>query len=300
MGRHPDAVHLCRVVPGTTVDLAGWRTDWLPDAADRPARDAARARSEAALEENRRELADVQGRLYASMRYGVLVVLQAMDAGGKDGVIRHVLSGVNPQGCEVTSFKAPSDEELAHHYLWRYTRRIPPRGMIGIFNRSYYEEVLVVRVDPAVRARQRLPGDPATATVWARRFEDINALERHLDQSGIKVVKLFLHLSKSEQRDRFLARIDDPTKQWKFSLRDLEVREQWDDYQRAYAEAISATSTPWAPWYIVPADRKWLTRALVSEILVDVIDDLGVEYPRLAPAEAARLPEVREALRSDT
>jgi PPK2 family polyphosphate:nucleotide phosphotransferase len=233
-------------------------------------------------------LADYQARLAAQDVYGVLVCLQSLDAGGKDGTIRHVMSGVNPQGVHVSSFKTPSTEELDHDFLWRYARRLPARGEIGIFNRSHYEEVLVVRVHPELLDRQKLPPEARGDGIWRHRYRQINDWERYLTDNGIKLVKLFLNLSKEEQRRRFLARIDLAEKNWKFSPNDVLERRHWDDYQDAFSTMLSATSTTWAPWYVIPADRKWFARICVSAILAHTLIELDPQYPEVS-AESRRL-----------
>jgi PPK2 family polyphosphate:nucleotide phosphotransferase len=298
--RHPEAIALCRVPDDGSFRLADHPTDWVgTEDLPKARKDLARERAEEVLEENRRALVSAQEKLWANDTYAVLAVFQAMDAAGKDGTIKHVMSGVNPQGVDVTSFKVPSAEELDHHFLWRYAKAAPERGRIGIFNRSYYEEVLVVRVHPEVLDGQQLPASSRTPRIWEQRYEDINAFERHLDRNGVKVVKFFLHLSRDEQKERFLSRIDAPAKNWKFSAADVRERRFWDDYQGAYDEAIRATSTEWAPWYVIPADRKWLMRALVSEVLVDVIDRLPIGPPELPEADRAELAAAREELLAD-
>jgi PPK2 family polyphosphate:nucleotide phosphotransferase len=224
-------------------------------------------------------LTDYQDRLAAQDTYGVLVVLQALDAAGKDGTIRHVMSGVNPQGVHVHSFKQPSAEELDHDYLWRYAQKLPGRGEIGIFNRSHYEEVLVVRVHPEILGRQKLPPKHRGADVWRQRYRDINAWERHLVDNGFRVVKLFLNLSKEQQRIRFLRRIDLAEKNWKFSAADVAERQHWDDYQTAFSEMLSHTSTAWAPWYVIPADRKWFARVAAAAVLVNALIDINPKVP---------------------
>ncbi|MGC5006769.1 polyphosphate kinase 2 family protein [Streptomyces sp. DT203] len=224
-------------------------------------------------------LAEYQERLAAQDTYGVLLCLQALDAGGKDGTIRHVMSGVNPQGVRVSSFKVPSTEELDHDYLWRYAQRLPTRGEIAIFNRSHYEEVLVVRVHPENLVRQKLPERARGPGLWARRYREINHWERYLTDNGFKVVKIFLNLSKEEQRTRFLKRIDLPEKNWKFSAADVRERRRWDDYQDAFSEMLSATSTKWAPWYVVPADRKWFARICAAAVLAHALMDIDPQYP---------------------
>ncbi|MFF2409544.1 polyphosphate kinase 2 family protein [Streptomyces sp. NPDC058092] len=244
-------------------------------------------------------LADHQARLAAQDTYGVLVCLQALDAGGKDGTIRHVMSGVNPQGVKVSSFKVPSAEELGHDYLWRYARRLPARGEIGIFNRSHYEEVLVVRVHPENLDRQRLPPSAKAESVWDRRFREINDWEHYLSDNGFKVVKIFLNVSKEEQRKRFLKRIDVPEKNWKFSASDVRERRYWDDYQRAFSEMLSATSTRWAPWYVIPADRKWFARLCAGAVLVHTLIDIAPQYPTVGARKRKELLDVRRQLEDE-
>ncbi|MFD5619418.1 polyphosphate kinase 2 family protein [Streptomyces yangpuensis] len=224
-------------------------------------------------------LAEYQDRLAAQDTYGVLLCLQAIDAGGKDGTIRHVMSGVNPQGVRVSSFKVPSAEELDHDYLWRYARRLPARGEIAIFNRSHYEEVLVVRVHPENLVRQKLPPETCGPKVWEQRYREINRWEHYLTDNGFKVVKIFLNLSREEQRARFLKRIDRPEKNWKFSAADVRERERWDDYQHAFSAMLSTTSTTWAPWYVVPADRKWFARICSAAVLAHTLMDIDPQYP---------------------
>jgi PPK2 family polyphosphate:nucleotide phosphotransferase len=244
-------------------------------------------------------LADYQRRLAAQDTYGVLVCLQALDAGGKDGTIRHVMSGVNPQGVQVSSFKAPSEEELDHDYLWRHDRRLPERGNIGIFNRSHYEEVLVVRVHPENLDREKLPQDAKGKDVWDRRYREINDWERYLSDNGFKVVKIFLNLSKEEQRTRFLKRIDVPEHNWKFSAADVRERAYWDDYQRAFSQMLSATSTPWAPWYVVPADRKWFARLCVGAVLAHTLIGIDPQYPEVSEQARRELAAVRRELEDE-
>ena len=240
-------------------------------------------------------LRELQERLYAQDTWGVLVILQAMDAAGKDGVIEHVMSGVNPQGCQVFSFKAPSAEELDHDFMWRTSRCLPERGRIGIFNRSYYEEVLIVRVHPEILDRQRLPAG-ARKDIWTGRYEDINAFERYLTRNGYVVLKFFLHVSKQEQKQRFLQRLDDPDKNWKFSLTDARERAHWRRYMAAYEQMIRATSTRHAPWHVVPADRKWFTRLVVVAALIDALEDLALHFPKVDAAKRQELAAARAAL----
>ena len=246
-------------------------------------------------------LAKLQDELYAQNRWAVLLIFQAMDAAGKDGAIKHVLSGVNPQGCEVTSFKAPSAEELDHDYLWRCAKRLPERGRIGVFNRSYYEETLVVRVHPEYLAGQRLPEmnskkGTKKKDLWKQRFQDINNFERYLTNNGTVILKFFLHVSKEEQQQRFLARIDDPAKNWKFSMKDVKERDHWDDYMHAYEQTVRHTATEYAPWYVVPADTKWFTRLVVASAILHRLSALDLSYPSLSNDELAELKVARQAL----
>jgi PPK2 family polyphosphate:nucleotide phosphotransferase len=251
------------------------------------------------LDEGVRELADLQDVLYAQSKWALLVVIQAMDAAGKDSTIKHVTSGVNPQGVDVYSFKAPSTEELAHDYLWRTSRCLPARGKIGIFNRSYYEEVLVVRVHPEFLDKQRIPDELRGKHFWKRRYEDINAFERYITGNGIAVRKFFLNISKEEQRKRFLARLDESHKNWKFSPDDVKEREHWDDYQDAYEKMIRNTATENAPWIVVPADNKWFSRLLVVASINDLLQDLHLEYPKLGPGEQKEIKKARKLLEKE-
>jgi PPK2 family polyphosphate:nucleotide phosphotransferase len=251
------------------------------------------------LEQGVSLLSDLQQVLYAQGSWGLLLIFQAMDAAGKDGTIRHVMSGVNPQGVDVHSFKAPSTDELAHDFLWRTNRCMPPRGKIGIFNRSYYEEVLVVRVHPQLLGKQRLPDSVQSDHFWKGRYEDISAFEHYLTRNGIAVCKFFLHLSKKEQKRRFLQRLDNKDKNWKFSAADLKERKYWDEYQEAYEKMIRNTATGYAPWVIVPADNKWFSRLLVVATIVDTLDRLNLEYPKVTAAELAELKEARKHLEKE-
>jgi PPK2 family polyphosphate:nucleotide phosphotransferase len=238
-------------------------------------------RAKEALEMGVETLAELQDKLYAQDKWAVLLVFQAMDAAGKDGAIKHVMSGVNPQGCQVFSFKAPSAEDLDHDYLWRCMKCLPNRGHIGIFNRSYYEETLVVRVHPEFLAKQKIPQSLVTKEIWKERFQDIRGFERYLARNGIVVVKFFLHLSKKEQKRRFLERADTPEKNWKFSGSDMAERGFWDDYQKAYEDMIRNTATKHSPWYVVPADNKWFTRMVVAAAVIETLASLGVDYPKV-------------------
>lgn len=251
------------------------------------------------LKQSRKRMAGLQERLYAQDRWSILLIFQAMDAAGKDGTIKHVMSGVNPQGCDVHAFKAPSSEELDHDFLWRTNRRLPRRGHIGIFNRSYYEETLVVRVHQNILARQQLPSELVTKNIWRERFEDINAYERYLSRQGVFVRKFFLHVSKDEQRKRFLERLDKPEKHWKFSPADVGERSHFAAYMSAYEDMIRHTSTEWAPWFVVPADRKWFTRLVVSAAIIDAIQSLDPRYPEVDPAVRAEFKKVREQLEAE-
>ncbi len=276
--------------PGKRVDLSKWHTrapDYYGSSGDYHER----------LAEDTRQLSDLQSLLYASDSYSLLVIFQAMDAAGKDSAIKHVMSGVNPQGCQVTSFKHPSAEDLDHDFLWTATRKLPERGMIGIFNRSYYEEVLIVRVHPKILHAQRVPAvlvDPGT--IWTDRFRSIINLEDHLVRNGTRIVKFFLHLSPEEQRNRFLKRIDKPEKNWKFSFADIAERKSWKQYMKAYEECITATSTAAAPWYIVPADGKQNTQLIVSRIIVEELKGLGMSYPKASPQRRRELQAIRKLL----
>jgi PPK2 family polyphosphate:nucleotide phosphotransferase len=241
-------------------------------------------------------LSKMQEKLYAQDRWALLLIFQAMDAAGKDGTIRHVMSGVNPQGCEVFSFKAPSAEELDHDYMWRTTCRLPERGRIGIFNRSYYEETLVVRVHRQILEGQRLPPELVTKHIWTERFEDIRAFERYATRNGIVIRKFFLHVSREEQRRRFLKRLEQPSKNWKFSVGDTKERDFWKDYMHAYEDMIQHTATPDAPWYVVPADHKWFTRLIVSAAIVDALDEMDLEFPKVDKAKRKELRAARTML----
>jgi PPK2 family polyphosphate:nucleotide phosphotransferase len=279
-----------RVTPGSKVNLArdfdpGYKAGYVEK------KDARRIMANGIA-----MLCDYQARLAAQDSYGVLVCLQAMDAGGKDGTIRHVMSGVNPQGVHVTGFKVPSAEELDHDYLWRYARHLPARGDIGIFNRSHYEEVLVVRVHPENLDRQKLPEEAKGDGVWGRRYREINDWERYLTDNGFRLVKMFLNLSEEEQRTRFFKRLDLPEKNWKFSAADVRERQRWDDYQEAFSEMLSATSTPWAPWYVIPADHKWFARLCAAAVLVHALIDIDPQYPRVSEEHREQLLAVKGEL----
>ena len=262
--------------------------------------DADKPEAQAWLQQGVAWLAEEQEKLYAQDRWAVLCVFQAMDAAGKDGTIKHVMSGVNPTGVQVTSFKQPSAEELDHTFLWRAARALPERGRIGIFNRSHYEDVLIARVHPAVLAAQKLPPELMGKKLWEQRYEDIRHFEQHLARNGVLVLKFFLHVSREEQRRRFLDRLEDTDKQWKFSTADVRERAFWDDYQRAYQDAIAATAAPHAPWYVVPADHKWYMRLVVVAAIVDAIESLGLNYPQTPPEERAQFAELRAKLEAES
>ncbi|MFN8642129.1 MAG: polyphosphate kinase 2 family protein [Candidatus Binatia bacterium] len=244
-------------------------------------------------------LAEMQDKLYAQDRWSLLLIFQAMDAAGKDGTIKHVMSGVNPQGCQVYSFKAPTATDLDHDYLWRCMQSLPERGRIGIFNRSYYEEVLVVRVHPEILGRQKLPPELVTKDIWRQRFADINAFERYLGNNGVIIRKFFLHVSKGEQKRRFLERLELPEKNWKFSLADAHERGYWKHYQRAYEDMIRHTATPHAPWFVVPADNKWFTRIVVAGAVIDALAELDLAYPKVDKAKKKELEAARRALKDE-
>jgi PPK2 family polyphosphate:nucleotide phosphotransferase len=253
-------------------------------------------RSKVALATGVKMLAELQDKLYAQDRWSVLLIFQAMDAAGKDGAIKHVMSGVNPQGCQVHSFKAPTSEDLDHDYLWRCMKVLPNRGNIGIFNRSYYEETLVVRVHPEFLEGQKLPRPLVTKHIWDERFQDIRAFERYLTRNGVVVRKFFLHVSKKEQKRRFLERIDEPEKNWKFSANDAKERAYWDQYMEAYEETIRHTATEHAPWYVVPADNKWFTRIVVAAAVINALAELKLKYPKVDEAKRKELALARQVL----
>ena len=279
-----------RVPPGENVKLKKWPTKVKPFF-------KSKKHYHKRLDEGVEELSELQRMHYASNRHAILLIFQGMDSAGKDGAIRHVMSGVNPQGCQVFSFQQPSSEELEHDFLWRTTRHLPERGRIGIFNRSYYEEVLVVRVHPEILKSQRLPHElPDAKTIWMDRYRSIVDLEEHLHRNGTRIIKFFLHLSKDEQRKRFLERIDEPEKNWKFSLADVRERESWSLYMQAYEACLSATSIAVAPWYVVPADDKKNARLIISQILLDTFNDLEMAYPKTTAKRRSELKSIRKQL----
>jgi PPK2 family polyphosphate:nucleotide phosphotransferase len=300
------ALREMRITPAGPAGLDGRSTkrlvaDWLgPN--DKDGKDKQRKKvAEEDLKEFVDELSAAQELLWADGTYALVIVLQAMDAAGKDGTIKHVVSGVNPQGCRVESFKQPSLEELGHDFLWRCSKALPELGSISIFNRSYYEDVLVTRVHPDLLAKtHEMPGDGPDGHFWKDRYDDINAFEHHLHRSKTRIVKVFLHVSKEEQKKRFLSRLEDPAKNWKFSVADLAERTHWDEYQRAYEEALSATSTSWAPWYVVPADHKYALRALAGGIVVNAIDEMGLKAPEVAADRLDPLRRAKDELLAET
>ncbi|HBP82863.1 MAG TPA: polyphosphate--nucleotide phosphotransferase [Planctomycetaceae bacterium] len=286
-----------RVAPGEAPHLATRDPAWAGDE-DRSEKKRKKQASKI-LEDSVEELAGLQELLYASDTWSVLVVFQALDAAGKDGAIKHVMSGVNPQGVEVTSFKEPSSEDLDHTFLWRCMKKLPERGRIGIFNRSYYEEVLIVRVHPDLLEAQRIPNVHAKDQTWHNRFDDINAFEKHLARNGTKIVKIFLHVSKEEQKNRFLDRINRPDKHWKFASADIQERQYFDDYTKAYEEMIAATSTEYAPWYVIPADNKWVSRAAVATILAGTIEELDLNWPAVTGQQKKEIEVGRKKLEAE-
>ncbi len=291
-----DILDALRVPPGKRIRLKDYDTGWAQTKELKSlGKEAAKEQAKVILQKNLEELATAQDLLYADDRYAVLMILQAMDAAGKDGTIKHVMSGVNPQGCQVFSFKKPSAIELNHTFLWRSMICLPERGRIGIFNRSYYEDVLVVKVHPEL-VNQKLPAGKRGKSFWQARYDDINALEQHLVNNGTVILKFFLHVSKDEQKRRFLERLDRPEKNWKFSTSDIAERAFWESYMEAYEDALSATSTEWAPWYVVPADNKWVTHSVVADLLTSTIRSLDLSYPEVTDAQRRALADARTKL----
>jgi PPK2 family polyphosphate:nucleotide phosphotransferase len=284
---------------GKEIDLKIYDSDWVPKWAqkrqDKAGKKQVKQHALAFLENNRRKLAELQELFWASDTYSMLIILQGMDAAGKDSTIRHVMSGINPQGCQVTSFKTPSAEELDHDFLWRHAKALPERGRIGIFNRSYYEDVLIVKVRPEFLKKQQLPSENSSI-FWDQRYEDINMFERHLVRSGTIVLKFFLNVSKKKQKQRLLDRLCNPDKEWKFSLTDLSERSKWEEYMEAYRDVLDKTNTEWAPWYVIPADRKWITHAAISEILLAHIKKLDLKYPVLSKEQYRALKKAKAEL----
>ncbi|MCC7085271.1 MAG: polyphosphate kinase 2 family protein [Pirellulales bacterium] len=297
MAKLREIIDSCHIKPGKKFKLKDHDPAWAgnPDVPKKERKEFA----EHSLTQDVAELANAQELLYASDTWSLLIVLQAMDAAGKDGTIKHVMSGINPQGCQIYSFKQPTSEELDHNFLWRNMVCLPERGKIGIFNRSYYEEVLVVKVHPELLAAQRIPDAKVNDNFWKARYNDINHFEQHLARNGTRIVKFYLNLSKAEQRERFLARIENPDKHWKISPSDISERKYWDDYMQAYDECISETSTDWAPWYVIPADHKWVSRALIARILTHEIDSLNLTFPEVSPTKKKEIEAAKQLLETE-
>ncbi len=298
--QHPPVIDELRVAPGTAANLGGRDTRWAGKGkfASLSAEELSAA-AKAVVADGIEELKDAQELLWATNRHALLLVFQAMDAAGKDSTIKHVMSGVNPQGVQVVSFKSPSSEELDHSFLWRISKNAPERGRVGIFNRSQYEEVVALKVHPEWLDKQKLPAGDRGPQFWADRYDDLNAFERHLDRNGTKVVKFFLHVGKAEQKRRFFARLDNPNKEWKFNAGDVAVRAHWDNYMQAYEDAISATSTTWAPWYVLPADNKHVMQAMTVSIIVDTIKSLRLEWPTVSDKDREDNAMARQLLEAE-
>ena len=292
-----------KVPVGKAINLKNYDTCWIPKWSqkqeEKEGKKAAKEQALKLLESNRQKLVDLQELFWASDTYSMLIILQGMDAAGKDGTISHVMSGLNPQGCQVTSFKAPSAEELDHDFLWRHAKALPERGRIGIFNRSYYEDVLIVKVRPEILERQNLPYEKSGKLFWNQRYEDINMFEQHLVRNGTVILKFFLNVSKKEQKQRLLERLDHPNKEWKFSLTNLSERSKWSDYMEAYEEMLNKTTTEWAPWYIIPADKKWVVHASISELILSQIQKMDLKYPVLSKQECAALEKAKAELEKE-
>jgi PPK2 family polyphosphate:nucleotide phosphotransferase len=292
-----------KVPVGKTIHLKNYDSCWIPKwfqkQEEKEGKKAAKGQALKLLESNRQKLVDLQELFWASNTFSLLIILQGMDAAGKDGTISHVMSGVNPQGCQVTSFKTPSAEELEHDFLWRHAKALPERGSIGIFNRSYYEDVLIVKVRPEILEKQKLLIEKNGELFWNQRYEDINLFERHLVRNGTVILKFFLNVSKQEQKQRLLERIGHPDKEWKFSISDLSERQKWSDYMKVYEDVLNKTSTEWAPWYIIPADKKWVAHASVSEIILSQIKKLDLKYPVLNKEESAALEKAKAELEKE-
>jgi PPK2 family polyphosphate:nucleotide phosphotransferase len=297
-----DALENLKVPVGKKVDLKTYDSSWVPkwvlDCETKEGKKVAKERVLGMVEANRQKLFNLQELFWASNTYSMLIILQGMDAAGKDSTIAHVMSGVNPQGCEVHSFKTPSEEELSHDFLWRHMKELPERGRIGIFNRSYYEDVLIVKVRPEILEKQ-LPDRLIGGSFWKGRYDDINMLEQHLVRNGTVVLKFFLNVSKEKQKQRILKRLEDPDKNWKFSFTDLSERAKWKDYIEAYEDALSETNTEWAPWFVIPADKKWVAHAAISEIIVSQIENLKLTYPVLTEEQLAALEKAKAELENE-
>jgi len=292
-----------KVPVGKTVLLKDYDSclipNWFQKIEEKEGKKAAKEQALKLIDANSQKLVELQELFWASNTYSMLIILQGMDAAGKDSAISHVMSGVNPQGCQVTSFKTPSAEELDHDFLWRHTKALPERGSIGIFNRSYYEDVLIVKVRPEILEKQKLPIEQKDKLFWNQRYEDINMFERHLVRNGTVILKFFFNVSKKEQKQRLLERLEHPDKEWKFSLTDLSERSKWSDYMEAYEDMLNKTSTDWAPWYIIPADKKWVAHASVSEIILSQIKKLDLKYPVLSNEECAALEKAKAELEKE-
>jgi PPK2 family polyphosphate:nucleotide phosphotransferase len=292
-----------KVPPGKNTALkvydSAWAPKWAKEKEEKEGKKAVKEKALAILVDNKKKLVELQDLFWANSTYSMLIVLQGMDAAGKDSVIRHVMSGVNPQGCQVTGFKAPSEEELNHDFLWRNIKALPERGKVGIFNRSYYEDVLIVKIRPEVLERERLPPEKIGKQFWDERYEDINMLEQHLVRNGTIVLKFFLHISEEKQKERLLKRIVDQKKNWKFSATDLSERSKWAEYMDAYEEMLNKTSTDWAPWYVIPADKKWVTHLSISGIIVSQIAKLNLKYPVLSEVQRATLEKAKAELEKE-
>ncbi len=292
-----------KVPVGKAINLKDYDSCWIPKWSqkqeEKEGKKTAKEQALKLLESNRQKLVELQELFWASDTYSMLIILQGMDAAGKDSTISHVMSGVNPQGCQVTSFKTPSAEELDHDFLWRHAKALPERGRIGIFNRSYYEDVLIVKVRPEILEKQKLPHEKSGKLFWNQRYEDINMFERHLVRNGTVVLKFFLNVSKKEQKQRLLKRLENPDKEWKFSLTDLSERSKWTDYMEAYEDMLNKTSTEWAPWYIIPADKKWVVHASISEIILSQIKKLDLKYPVLSKEECEALEKAKAELEKE-
>jgi PPK2 family polyphosphate:nucleotide phosphotransferase len=276
-----------------------WVPDWFAECERKKSKKAAKEQALSLIEANRQKLVKLQELFWANDTYSMLIILQGMDGAGKDSVINHVMSGVNPQGCEVHSFKTPSEEELDHDFLWRCSKALPERGRIGIFNRSFYEDVLIVKVRPEILEKQKLPPESIGKPFWNGRYEDINMFEKHLVRNGTLVLKFFLNVSPEKQKQRLLKRLDDPDKNWKFSISDLSERNKWQQYMEAYQDVLKETNTEWAPWYVIPADKKWVTHAAISEIIVSQIEGLNLKYPVLSQEESLALEKAKEDLEKE-
>jgi len=288
-----------KVAPGKKISLKDYDSGWVPKWAESLEEKTAKEKASGILAENIQKLVDLQELFWANQTYAMLIILQGMDAAGKDSVIKHVMSGVNPEGCQVTSFKTPSEEELNHDFLWRNEKALPERGIIGIFNRSYYEDVLIVKVRPKVLASNKLPPADTGKNFWSERYEDINMFERHLVRNGTITLKFFLNLSWKEQKKRFLKRLEDSDKYWKVSLMDFSERSKWVDYMAAYEEMLNMTSTDWAPWYVIPADKKWVTHEVISEVILSQIASLNLKYPVLSEEQRAAFEKAKKELEKE-